>query len=116
MSFQNLGQPDRQASGVAQLGAILGPLIPFLVYVNRRNEESVSARDAAIATNFGMFVLVSFGIATIFRLFVPWIGWVGILAQFAIITAAIILCGQAYASVRTGVIAQYPVTITVIPT
>ncbi|MBN2176854.1 MAG: DUF4870 domain-containing protein [Demequinaceae bacterium] len=114
MAYQNLGGPDTQAAGLAQLGAIIGPLIPYLVWLNRRNEEPISARDAAAATNFGTFVLVAFIPATVLRLYAPWLGWVGAILQVAILLSAFVLCFQAFGSVRRGVPAQYPFDIDVL--
>jgi hypothetical protein len=116
MAKRFYGGADVQAAGVAQLGAILGPVIPYLVYVNRRNKEPISARDAAAATNFGMLVLVVFLGGTVFRWIVPWIGWLGVLAQIGIIVVAIVLVIQTYGSVRRGVPASYPMGIGVIKT
>lgn len=116
MAYQNLGGPDTQASGVAQLGAIVGPVIPLLVWLNRRNEEPISARDAAAATNFGMFVLAAFLPATVLRMYAPWLGWIGAVLQVMIGIAAIVLCFQAYRSVKRGVPAQYPIEIGVLRT
>ena len=114
MAYQNLGGPDVQASGVAQIGAVIGPLIPYLVWLNRRNEEPISARDAAAATNFGFFVLAAFLPATVLRLFAPWIGWIGAILQAVIFVSAVVLCFQAYGSVRRGVPAEYPFEISVL--
>jgi len=111
MAYQNLGGPDVKAAELAQVGAILGPVIPLLVWLNRRNEEPISARDAASATNFGTFVLVAFLPATVLRLYAPWLGWVGAILQVMIVVIAIVLCLQAYGSVKKGVPAQYPVEI-----
>lgn len=116
MAFQNLGAPDTQAAEVAQLGAIVGPLIPYLVWLNRRNEEPVSAREAAAATNFGMFVLLAFAASTVVRIFVPFVGFVGTVGQLATVAAAVVLCLQAYSSVRRGAPANYPVDIKVVKT
>lgn len=116
MAYQNLGGPDVKAAELAQLGAIVGPLIPFLVWLNRRNEEPVSARDAAAATNFGMFVFSAFLPATVLRMYGPWLGWVGAVLQVMIVVIAIVLCFQAYGSVRKGVPAQFPVEISVLRT
>ncbi len=114
MAYQNFGGPDVQAGGIAQLGAIVGPIIPYLVYLNRRNEEPISARDAATATNFGMLVLVVFLTGTLIRLIVPWVGWLGALVQVGIVVVAVVLAVQAYGSVRRGVPASYPLGVNVV--
>jgi len=114
MAYENLGGPDVQAAGIAQLGAIIGPIIPYLVYLKHRNKEPISAHDAAAATNFGMLVLVVFGVGTLVRLVVPWVNWLGALAQIGIIVVAVVLAAQAYGSVHRGVPASYPLRITVV--
>ena len=114
MSYQNLGGPDVQASRLAQIGAIIGPVIPYFVYRNRRDEEPVSARDAAAATNFGMFVLAAFVAGTVVRLWVPWVGWLGAIVQVSILVIAVVLCTQALNSVTRGVPAEYPLGVPVI--
>ena len=116
MAYQNYGGPDTAAAGLAQIGAIVGPVIPYLVWLNRRNEEPISARDAAAATNFGTFVLVTFLPATVLRVFAPWVGWVGAILQAGIAVCAVVLCFQAFGSVRRGVPAQYPFEISVLRT
>jgi hypothetical protein len=114
MAHKNSEGPDVQASSVAQLGAMIGPIIPYLVYLKRRNEEPTSARDAAVATNFGMFAIVVFLGGTAVRWIVPWIGWLGALAQISIVVVAVVLALQAYGSVKRGVPASYPLGITVV--
>jgi len=114
MTYQNLGGTDTIAAGIAQVGAIFGPLIPFLVWLSRRREEPISAREAATATNFGMFVFVVFASATAVRLLVPWLGVVGTVGQLAIVASATVLCVQAYSSVHKGVPATYPIEIKVV--
>jgi uncharacterized Tic20 family protein len=131
MSYMNLGGPDVGASRFAQFGVIVGavvayvgvlfdfwpllvglilaPLIPFMVWTSRRNEEPISARDAAAAANFGMFLFLAFTAAIAIRAFVPWIGFVGALLQAALVVVAVVLCIQAAGSVRRGVPAQYPI-------
>ena len=114
MSYENLGGPDTSSAGVAQLGAVIGPLVPYLVWLSRRDEEPFSARQAAVATNFGAFAVLAFLGATAVRLFAPLVGFIGTIAQWAIVVAALVLCLQAYNSVRKGVPATYPVGITLI--
>jgi uncharacterized Tic20 family protein len=131
MSYMNLGEPDVGASRFAQFGVVVGaavaylgvlfdfwpllvglvlaPLIPFLVWTSRRNEEPVSARDAGAAANFGMFVFLAFTAAIAVRAFVPWFGFVGALLQAGLLVVAAVLCVQAAGSVGRGVPAQYPI-------
>ncbi len=109
-------EPDTVASGVAQLGAMVGPLIPWLVWRSRRDTNQATAADAARATNFGMFVLTVFAAATLVRLFLPLLGVLGTVGQLAVVVSAIVLCIQAYASVHKGVPASYPIDLKVVKT
>ncbi len=111
MVHQKAGGRGVHGSGVAQIGAMIGPIIPYLIWLRHRNDEPTAARDAASATNFGTFVLASLLPATVLRMFAPWIGWVGAILQVAIIVSAVVLCLQAYGSVRRGVPATYPFEI-----
>ena len=116
MTYTNTGGLDTGAAKLAQLGAIAGPLIPWLVWLNRRDEEPLSARDAAVATNFGTAVLAAFLAATAVRYFVPLFGFIGTVGQLAVAVAAVALCVQAYRSVHTGVPASYPIEFKVVKT
>lgn len=136
MAYLNLGGPDTAASEFAQIGAAvgpalavtgaifdiwwliplvaLGPLVPYLVWTNRRDEEQFSARDAAVATNFAGLVLVIFLAGTGLRMFVPVIGWLGAIVQVGVGLAAVVLSIQAFASVRSRTPAQYPAGIPIV--
>lgn len=116
MAYQNLGGPDLQAAELAHLGAIIGPVIPYLVYRNRRDEEPFAAREAATATNFGTAILAAFAVATLVKILVPFVGFVGTVGQLAVMAAAVILCAQGYIAVHRGVPATYPFDIRVVKT
>lgn len=116
MTYTNTGGRDVGAAKLAQLGAIAGPLIPWMVWLNRRGEEPLAARDAAAATNFGTAALAAFLAATAMRYFVPLFGFIGTVGQLAVSAAAIVLCVQAYRSVHKGVPASYPIEFKVVKT
>lgn len=113
MSYSPLDGPDTSLAGFAHLGAIIGPVIPWLVWRVRRDEDPFVAREAAKATNAGMAFLTAFVAATLVELFVPLVGFVGRLAQVAIIVVAIFLCVNAYRRVRRGVPTSYPLQLRV---
>ncbi|GIG55481.1 DUF4870 domain-containing protein [Demequina activiva] len=109
-------EPDTAVAALAHLGAILGPVIPWLVWLARRGDDRWAAREAATATNFGLLVLVAFMIATAVREFVPLVAFLGTLGQLAVLVVAVVLCYQAFRTVRRGLSATYPYDIKVVRT
>jgi uncharacterized Tic20 family protein len=116
MRHDNEGAPDTLAAEIAQVGAIFGPLVPWLVWWRRRGTNAFAEREAATATNFGALVLVSFAVATAVRVFVPFLGFLGTVGQLAVVASSVVLCLQAYSAVRRGVSATYPVDLKVVKT
>ncbi len=116
MRYDNEGAPDTFAAEIAQVGAIFGPLIPWLVWWRRRGTNPFAAREAATATNFGALVLLSFAVATTIRAFVPFLGFLGTVGQLAVVASSVVLCFQAFSAVRRGVSATYPVDLKVVKT
>jgi uncharacterized Tic20 family protein len=114
MTHDNEAGPDTLAAGVAQVGAIFGPLIPWLVWRRRRGRDPFAERSAAAATNFGTLVFLSFGVSTAIRVFVPFLGFLGTVGQLAVVASTTVLCLQAYSAVNRGVPATYPVDIRVL--
>lgn len=114
MSYSPLDGPDTALAGFAHLGAIIGPVIPWLVWRVRREEDPFVSREAAKATNAGMAFLVAFILATLIELFLPLVGFVGRLAQVAIVVVAVFLCVHAYRRVRRGMPTSYPVELRVL--
>jgi len=108
MSYSPLDGPDTSLAGFAHLGAIVGPVIPWLVWRSRREEDAFVGREAAKATNAGMAFMLVFVAATLVELFVPLVGFVGRLAQFATVVVALFLCIHAYRRVRRGLPTSYP--------
>ena len=114
MSYSPLDGPDTSLAGFAHLGAVIGPIIPLLVYLARKNDDPFVAREAAKATNAGMAFLVGFIVATLVEMYVPLVGFLGRLAQLAILVAAVFLCVHAFRRVRRGVPTSYPFQIKVV--
>lgn len=108
------GEPDVAVAGLAHLGAVLGPVIPWLVWLARRRDDPWAAREAAAATNFGLLVLIAFLVATAVREFVPLVAFLGTLGQLAVLVVAVVLCYQAFRTVRRGLPATYPYDIKVV--
>ena len=114
MSYSSLDGPDTSLAGFAHLGAIVGPVIPWLVFLVRRNDDAFVSKEAAKATNAGMGFLVAFAIATLIEMYVPLVGFLGRLAQLAILVAAVFLCVHAFRRVRRGAPTSYPFQIKVV--
>ncbi|MCR6713082.1 MAG: DUF4870 domain-containing protein [Demequina sp.] len=114
MSYSPLDGPDTSLAGFAHLGAVIGPVIPWLVWRVRREEDPFVAREAAKATNAGMAFLVAFAAGTLIWMFVPFVGFVGRMLQVAVIVVALVLCVNAFRRVRRGVPTSYPVQIRVL--
>jgi uncharacterized Tic20 family protein len=116
MTYMAHEGPDTTMAGVAHLGAMLGPVVPFVVWLARRREDAFSAREAAAATNFGAAVLAAFVAGTLIRLFVPLVGFLGTLTQLAVLIVAVFFSVQAFRGSQRGTPASYPFDIKVVKT
>ena len=114
MSYSPLDGPDASLAGLAHLGAILGPVVPWLVWLARRSDDPFVAREAAKAANAGMAFLIAFVAATLVEMFVPLVGWVGRLGQVTVIVVAVTLCVNAFRRVHRGIPTSYPVRVPVV--
>jgi uncharacterized Tic20 family protein len=102
---ENTGTGRAQA---AHLTAMVGPLIPWLIYRRARAHGGLVATESAKATNFGALALAAFLAATAVASLVPLVGFVGTLAQLGVSVATVVLCTQASLTVRRGLPAAYP--------
>lgn len=116
MSYSPLDGPDTSLAGFAHLGAIIGPAIPWFVWLARRNEDPFVTKESAKAINAGMAFFLAFAVATLIELYVPLVGFVGRLAQLAVIVVAVFLCVHAFRRVRRGSPTSYPFQIRVVKT
>lgn len=107
---------DTTFAGIAHLGAMVGPIIPLAVWLARRNEDRFSRDEAAKAANFGMAVLVTLALATVVRVYVPLVAFLGTLAQLVVLVVAIFFTVQAHRNVRRGAPASYPFNLKVVKT
>lgn len=114
MSYSPLDGPDTALAGLAHLGAIAGPAIPWFVWLARRKEDPFVTKEAAKAVNAGMAFFLAFAVATLIALYVPLIGFVGRLTQLAVIVVAVFLCVHAFRRVRRGSPTSYPFQIRVV--
>lgn len=116
MAYAATEGPHTTLASLAHLGAILGPVIPLVVWLSRRRDDEYVAREAAKATNLGMAVLVGFAAATLVELYVPLVGFLGRLAQLVVLVVAGFLCVQAFRNVRRGSPTTYPIYFKVVKT
>ncbi len=116
MTHDELATTSTQAAEIAQLGAIIGPVIPYAIWWIRRDRDAFVAREAARATNFGVLVLAAFAASTAIRVLVPFVGFLGTVGQLAVVASSVVLCLQAYSAVRRGVPSSYPIEIKVVKT
>ncbi len=107
---------DTTVSVLAHLSALTGPVVPFLFWLSQRHRDPFSRDEARKATNYGMAVVAILFVATIVRLYVPLVGFLGTLAQLALLVVAVYSSVQAYRSVQRGQPASYPFNIKVVKT
>ena len=107
---------DTTMAGAAHLTAIVGPLIPWFIWLGTRRDDDFSANEAAKAVNFALLVLAAFIVATLVRLFVPLVGFLGTLAQWVVPIVAAYFCIQAFRVARKGSPASYPYQFKVVKT
>jgi uncharacterized Tic20 family protein len=116
MAYTAQDGDDTALAGFAHLAAMTGPVVPLLIWLARRRYDEYSSREAANATNYGMALVVAAVIATVVRLFVPLLGFLGTLAQLAVLVVAVFYSVQAYRNVHRGMPASYPFQIKVVKT
>lgn len=116
MAYMATDGPDTTVAGLAHLSAMTGPVVPVLIWLARRKDDDYSTKHASDAANFGMAVLVAALVATLVRLYVPLLGFLGTLAQLALLVVAVFYSVQAYRNVHRGMPASYPFKIKVVKT
>jgi uncharacterized Tic20 family protein len=116
MAYMAHDGPDTTMAGVAHLSALTGPVVPLLIWWARQRQDAFSTREAARAANYGMALLVIVVLATMVRLYVPILGFLGTLAQLAVLIVAVFYSVQAYRTVHRGSPASYPFDIKVVKT
>jgi len=103
-------------ASVAHLTALTGPMIPAAIFLAVRRSDRFTAREAAKATNFAVAALCAFALATLVRIFVPLVGFVGTLAQWVVPVVAVYCCLAGFRLARRGEPAQYPIQFKVVKT
>ena len=108
--------PHTAAAGIAHAAALTGPFIPAGIYLAQRRSDIFAAGEAAKAVRFSTTMVLAFGIATIVRLFVPLVGFLGTLAQWMIPVVATYFCLAGLRLALRGDPAHYPFQFKVVKT
>jgi uncharacterized Tic20 family protein len=116
MSQSSLDAPDTTMAGAAHLTAMTGPVIPFFIWLARRRDDAFATEEAAKAVNFSLLAVALFVLATLIRIFVPLLGFLGTLAQWVVPIVAAYFCIQAFRVARRGAPASYPYQFKVVKT
>lgn len=110
---------ERRSTGlasIAHLVALTGPVIPAAIAMTQRRTDRFTAAEAAKAANFALAALVFFVFATLIRIFVPLVGFIGTLAQWVVPVVAVYCCLAGFRLARRGEPAQYPIQFKVVKT
>lgn len=113
-TFHEREQTTR-ASAVHLL-ALTGPIIPAALFFASRRTDRFAAGEAAKATNFAAAAVIAFVLATLVRIFVPLVGFVGTLSQWVVPVVAVYCCLAGFRLARRGEPAQYPIQFKVVKT
>lgn len=103
-------------AGAVHLLALTGPVIPAAMFFASRRSDRFTAGEAAKATNFAAAALFAILLATLVRIFVPLVGFVGTLAQWVVPVVAVYCCLAGFRLARRGEPAQYPIQFKVVKT
>lgn len=116
MTYSAPTSTSTTTAGFAHLAAVTGPVVPLLVYVLTRRRDPFVSTEAAKATNFATVTLTVFVVATLIRLYVPLVGFIGTLAQWAVPVVAIYFSLAGFWLARHGNPAHYPYQLKVVKT
>lgn len=116
MSYNSLDGPDTTMAGAAHLTAIVGPIIPFFIWLGRRRDDAFAAAEAAKAVNFSTVTVVAVAAAILVRNFVPLLGFLGTLALWVVPIVAAYFCILGFRLARRGTPASYPYQFKVVKT
>src|SRR5664279_3254473 len=96
------------AAGFAHLAGLTGPVVPLLIYALLRRRDSFVSSEAAKAANFSTMMFAVFVLATIIRIHVPLVGFLGTLAQWVVPVVVIYFSLASFWLARQGDPAHYP--------
>jgi uncharacterized Tic20 family protein len=116
MTYSAYEGADTTMAATAHLGALLGPVIPLVIWLARRRDDAFATAESAKAVNFSLAALFVFALGTLVRMFVPLVGFIGTLAQWVVPIVALYFCVQAFRSAKRGAPASYPYQFKVVKT
>lgn len=116
MTYSAPTSASTTTAGFSHLAAVTGPVVPLLVCVLTRRRDAFVCAEAAKATNFSTATLTVFVIATLIRLYVPLVGFIGTLAQWVVPVVAIYFSLAGFWLSRQGNPAHYPFQLEVVKT
>lgn len=108
MTYTAHDEAPTMRSSVVHLSALTGPFIPLAAYFAWRDEDKFTSTEAAKAARFTSVLLLAFIVATVVRLHVPLVGFLGTLAQWVIPVVAAYFCLAGFRLARRGEPAHYP--------
>ncbi len=104
------------AAGFAHLSGLTGPVVPLLIYALLRRRDSFVSTEAAKAANFSTAMVATFVLATIIRLYVPLVGFLGTLTQWVVPIVAVYFSLTGFWLARGSNPAHYPFQFKVVKT
>ena len=104
------------AAGFAHLAGLTGPVVPLLLYALLRRRDSFVSSEAGKAANFSTMMVAILVVATIIRMYVPLVGFLGTLAQWVVPVVAIYFSLAGFWLARQGNPAHYPFQLKVVKT
>lgn len=116
MAYMAHDSPDTAVAGFAHSRAITAHLVPLSFGCGSRRDDAFSTREAAKAAAVGVVLVLAVVLATMVRLYVPLLEFLGTLAQLAVLVVAVFSSVQAYRNVNRGSPASYPINIKVVKT
>lgn len=103
-------------AGFAHLAGLTGPIVPLLIYSLVRRRDSFVSSEAAKAANFSTAMISVFAVATVVRIYVPLVGFLGTLAQWVVPIVAAYFSLAGFRQSRRGEPAHYPYQFEVVKT
>jgi uncharacterized Tic20 family protein len=104
------------AAGLTHLAGLTGPMVPLVVYTLLRRRDSFVSAEAAKAANFSTSMVAALSVATIIKIYVPLLGFLGTLALWVVTIVAVYFSLAGFWLARGGNPAHYPYQFKVVKT
>ncbi len=116
MTYTAPTSASTSAAGFAHLAGLTGPVVPLLLFSLLRRRDSFVSSEAAKAANFSTTMVATLVLATIVRIHVPLVGFLGTLAQWVVPIVAVYFSLAGFWLARRGNPAHYPFQFKVVKT